>query len=159
MATPRPRVPRAHKLALELDQDLDDTIRSSPIQGPGPAAAQRPRSGAGAVADCRDCRSWERPGGDPSTRTAAASEGNDPDASIRAALYMEYFGPPRRMGRRPIPGGHQVQPSDKGLLPAPVQRGQKKVPHRVYQAYHPERSSSPGVNLPLTPTEAPNPAP
>ena len=127
----------------ELDQDLDDTIRSSPIwkdqdrllrSVPGPVLSLTLLSGLPEL-------------GALNRGEIAALVGVAPFNQDRQ-LPRETTGMGRTQlnPRRPLhggPGGHQVQPSDKGLLPAPVQRGQAQEggPHRVYaQAVdHPER--------------------
>ena len=141
----------------ELDQDLDDTIRSSPIwkdqdrllrsvPGVGPVLSLTLLSGLPEFGSVE-------PGGD---RRGGGGGAFQPG---QRQLPRETTGMGRTQlnPRRPLhggPGGHQVQPSDKGLLPAPVQRGQAQEggPHRVYaQAVdHPERHG-PGTTAPGPP--------
>ena len=142
----------------ELDQDLDDTIRSSPIwkdqdrllrsvPGVGPVLSLTLLSGLPELGALNRGEIAALVGVAPFNQDSGSFRGNDG------------YGADAAQSRRPLhggPGGHQVQPSDKGLLPAPVQRGQAQEggPHRVYaQAVdHPERMVR--DNRPWTPTEA-----
>ena len=142
---------------------MDDTIRSSPIwkdqdrllrsvPGVGPVLSLTLLSGLPELGALNR--------GEIAALVGVAPFNQD-SGSFRGQLPRETAGMGRTQlsPRRPLPGGpggHQVQPSDKGLLPAPVQRGQAQEggPHRVYAQAVDHPNAMVRDNRPWTPTEA-----